>query len=119
MVMFSCLLNFSNDSKALYFCVSSSFLQILFNLSIILFTPSFPEIVSLSNSNTAPWGSPPHNTAMADLCFLGYNEVDVLQILTSLSQSSYDFEPDSDDGVLLMLDIFTTDGVFLVLSTNY
>ena len=56
---------------------------------------------------------------MAGPYFLGSNELNFLQISTSLSQSSYDFEPDSDDGVLLMLDIFATDGGFLVLSTKY
>ena len=40
-------------------------------------------------------------------------------MLTSLSQSSYDFQPDSCDGVLLMLNIFPTDGAFLAVSTKY
>ena len=64
------------------------------------FTLSFPEIMSLSNSNTASWSSPSNNNTMADPYFLGSNELNFLQISTSLSQSSYDFEPDSDDGVL-------------------
>ena len=75
--------------------------------------------MSLSNSNTASWSSPSNNNTMADPYFLGSNELNFRQISTSLSQSSYDFEPDSDDGVLLMLDIFATDGGFLVLRTKY
>ena len=60
---------------------------------------------------------------MAGTCFSGSNKVNFLQILTALSQSSYDFEPDSDGEVLLMLDIFATDGVFFCIKyqvvTNY
>ena len=56
--------------------------------------------MSLSNSYTASWSSPSNNNTMAGPYFLGSNELNFLQILTSLSQSSYDFEPDSDDGVL-------------------
>ena len=56
---------------------------------------------------------------MAGPFFSGSNEVNfLLQISTSFSQSLHDFEPDSDGGVLLMLDILATDGVFLVLSTK-
>ena len=76
----------------------------------------------LSNSNPPSWSSSNNNT-MAGTCFSGFNEVNFLQILTGLSQSSYDFEPDSDDEVLLMLDIFATDGVFFCVKyqvvTNY
>ena len=50
--------------------------------------------------------------------FVDSNEVSFLQISTSLRQSSYDFESDSDRKVLLILGIFATDGVFLVLSTK-
>ena len=53
------------------------------------------------------------NNTMAGPCFSGSNVVNFLQISTSLSRLSYDFEPDSDGGVLFMLDIFTTDAVFL------
>ena len=55
---------------------------------------------------------------MAGPCFSGYNEVNFFEILTSSGQS-YNFEPGCDGGVLLMLDIFATDSVFLTLSTNY
>ena len=81
--------------------------------------PSFSEIMSLSNSNTTSWDSRSNDNTMAGPCFSGSSEVNFLQISTSLSHSSYDFEPDSDTGVLLMLDIFATGVAFLVLSTKY
>ena len=55
---------------------------------------------------------------MAGPCFSGSNEVNFLQISTSFSQPSYEFEPGSHGGVFLMLGILTTGGVFLVLSTK-
>ena len=90
----------------------------MFNLAIIFSTPYFPEIMALSKSNTASWVSPSYGNAMAGPCFSVSNEVNFLQILTSFSQSSYEFASDSDGGVLLMLDIVATGGVFLVLSTK-
>lgn len=53
--------------------------------------------------------------------FVDSNEVSFLQISSSnevsfLQMSSYDFQPDSDGEVLLILGIFATDDVFLVLS---
>ena len=48
--------------------------------------------------------------------FVDSDEVSFLQISTSLRQSSYDFESDSDGEVLIILGIFATDGVFLVFN---
>ena len=101
----------------------------MLNLAIIFSTPYFPEIMSLSKSNTASWVSPSYGNAMAGPCFSNdntmagpcfsvSNEVNFLQILTSFSQSSYEFVSYSDGGVLLILDIVATGGVFLVLSTK-
>ena len=59
-----------------------------------------------------------NDNTMAGPCFSVSNEVNFLQILNSFSQSSYEFASDSDGGVLLMLDIVATGGVFLVLSTK-